>query len=63
MKNKQSSYRYLLSNIGLLSLSSFATKILVFLLVPLYTSILTTNEYGTYDLFNTTVSVLLPINV
>lgn len=61
MKNKQSSYRYLLSNIGLLSLSSFATKILVFLLVPLYTSILSTNEYGTYDLFNTTVSVLLPI--
>jgi O-antigen/teichoic acid export membrane protein len=29
--------------------------------VPLYTSILTTADYGTYDLFNTTVGVLVPI--
>lgn len=58
---EQSGYRYLLKNIGLLSLSSFATKILIFLLVPVYTSVLSTREYGTYDLFNTTVGVLLPI--
>ena len=54
-------YKYLLKNIGLLTLSSFATKLLSFFLVPLYTNILTTSEYGTYDLFNTTVGVLLPI--
>ena len=54
-------YIYLLKNIGLLTLSNFATKLLSFFLVPLYTNILTTAEYGTYDLFNTTVSVLLPI--
>ena len=30
-------------------------------MVPLYTSILTTADYGTYDLFNTTVGVLIPI--
>ncbi|BCP58065.1 hypothetical protein SUT007_15230 [Streptococcus parasuis] len=54
-------YRYLLRNVGLLTLSSFATKILSFFLVPLYTSLLTTSEYGTYDLFNTTIGVLLPI--
>lgn len=30
-------------------------------LVPLYTNVLTTTEYGTYDLFNTTISVLIPI--
>lgn len=54
-------YQYLLKNIGLLTLSSFATKLLSFFLVPLYTNILTTVEYGTYDLFNTTISVLLPI--
>ena len=42
-------------------MSSFATKLISFFLVPLYTNILTTTEYGTYDLFNTTVSVLLPI--
>lgn len=54
-------YKYLLKNIGLLTLSNFATKMLSFFLVPLYTNILTTTEYGTYDLFNTTIGVLLPI--
>lgn len=54
-------YKYLLKNIGLLTLSSFATKLLSFFLVPLYTNILTTTEYGIYDLFTTTIGVLLPI--
>ena len=54
-------YKYLLKNIGLLTLSNFATKLLSFFLVPLYTNVLTTAEYGTYDLFNTTIGVLLPI--
>lgn len=54
-------YRYLFKNMGLLTLSSFATKLLSFFLVPLYTSVLTTGEYGEYDLFNSTVGVLLPI--
>lgn len=55
------SYKYLLKNIGLLTLGSFTTKLLSFFLVPLYTNVLTTTEYGTYDLFNTTISVLIPI--
>lgn len=54
-------YTYLLKNVGLLTLSNFATKLLSFFLVPLYTNILTTTEYGTYDLFNTTIGVLVPI--
>lgn len=54
-------YKYLFKNIGLLTLSQFATKFLSFFLVPLYTSVLTTAEYGTYDLFNTTIGVLLPV--
>lgn len=54
-------YKYLFKNIGLLAISQFATKILVFLLVPLYTSVLSTAEYGTYDLFSTTVNLLIPI--
>lgn len=54
-------YKYLFKNIGLLTLSSFATKLLSFFLVPLYTNILTTTEYGTYDLFSTTVGILVPI--
>jgi O-antigen/teichoic acid export membrane protein len=54
-------YRYLLQNMGLLTLSSFATKLLSFFLMPLYTSILSTADYGTYDLINTTVSLLIPV--
>lgn len=54
-------YGYLVKNVGLLTISSFATKLLSFFLVPLYTSVLTTGEYGTYDLFTTTVGILVPI--
>ena len=42
-------------------MSQFATKFLSFFLVPLYTSLLSTTEYGTFDLINTTIGVLLPI--
>lgn len=31
------------------------------MLVPLYTSVLTTADYGTYDLFYTSIALLLPI--
>lgn len=54
-------YKYLLKNMGLLTLSNFGTKLLSFLLVPLYTSILTTEEYGSFDFVNTTVTLLIPI--
>lgn len=53
--------RYLFKNIALLSISQFSTKLLSFLLVPMYTSILTTEQYGTYGLYTTTVNLLLPI--
>ena len=58
MKNK---FLYLFKNTGLLMLSNFSSKILVFLLVPLYTSVLTAEEYGSYDLLYTTMLMLLPI--
>lgn len=50
----------LLKNIGFLSLSSLGTKIISFLMIPIYTNVLTTEEYGQYDFFNTTVSLLIP---
>lgn len=52
--------KYLLKNIGFLTLSSLGIKVISFFLVPLYTSVLTTTEYGTYDIFNTTISLLIP---
>lgn len=58
---KQLGYKYLFKNIGLLTLSSFATRFLAFFLVPLYTKVITTTEYGIYDLLNTTIGILLPI--
>ena len=54
-------YKYLLKNVGLLALSNFGSKILVFLLVPLYTRMLTTEEYGTFDLYVSTITLLIPI--
>ena len=54
-------YKYLLKNTGLLTISNFASKVLVFLLVPLYTSVLSTEEYGIYDLIVSTVSLLYPL--
>ncbi len=58
MKQK---YQYLVKNIGILTLSNFSSKILVFLLVPLYTSVLSTTEYGIFDLVSSTVQLLMPI--
>ena len=51
----------LLKNIGLFTLGSFGSKILSFLLVPLYTAVLSTAEYGTVDLITSTASLLTPI--
>ena len=54
-------YKYLIKNIGILTISNFATKFLSFFLLPLYTGILSTEEYGTFDLYSTTISLLYPI--
>ena len=54
-------YSYLLKNFGILTLSSFGTRILSILLVPIYTRYLSTGEYGTFDLFTTTITLLVPI--
>lgn len=51
----------LLNNLGILAISNFSSKILVFLMVPLYTSVLTTTEYGIFDLIVSTVTFLVPI--
>ncbi len=54
-------YKYLAKNVGILSISNFASKILVFFMVPIYTSVLSTTDYGIYDLIRTTISILIPI--
>ena len=53
--------RYLIRNTGILTISNFASKLLGFFLVPLYTSVLSTVDVGTYDLVVSTVSLLFPL--
>lgn len=53
-------YKKLFSNTLAMGLGQFSSKLLSFLLVPLYTSVLSTEEYGTYDLIITTVTMLTP---
>lgn len=51
----------LAKNIGFLTVGSLSTKFISFFLVPLYTNILTTEEYGSFDVINTTITILVPI--
>ena len=53
--------RYLAKNIFFLTVGQFGTKFLIFFLVPLYTRVLTSSEYGTFDLYSATVSLLVPV--
>ena len=50
----------LVKNTLLLVLGNFSSKLLVFLMVPLYTSVLSTEEYATSDLLTTTINLLYP---
>lgn len=52
--------KYLSKNIALFTVSNFVSKILVFLLVPFYTNILTTYEYGVADIMQVTMLLLVP---
>ena len=51
----------LFKNTLIITIGKVCTQLVTFLLLPLYTSILSTEEYGTVDLLNTLVSLLLPI--
>ena len=56
-KNKNN-YKKLAKNSVFFFISSFGSKLLVFFLLPLYTTYLSTAEYGIADLINTAVSLL-----
>lgn len=54
-------YKKLLSNSGIFLVANFGSKILSFLLIRFYTAVLTTEEYGTVDVINTTAGLAYPI--
>ena len=51
----------LLSNTLLFSVANLGSKLMVFLMVPLYTAVLSTDEYGIADMVQTTATMLIPI--
>lgn len=51
----------LVKNTGILLVGKISTQFVSFLLLPLYTSKLSTEEYGTLDLYTTVASILIPI--
>lgn len=51
----------LAKNTVILSVGRLGTQIVQFLLLPLYTALLTQEEYGMVDLFNTYITLLLPL--
>ena len=55
------SYKKLVKNMGFLTIGNFASKMLNYLLVPLYTNVLSTEQYGIADLITTTIALLVPL--
>lgn len=53
--------KYLIKNLGILTICNLTSKILIFLLIPLYTAVLSPEELGIYDLLISTVQLLFPL--
>ena len=51
----------LIKNTGVIAVGGMATKVVQFFLLPLYTSVLSTAEYGTVDYINTIALFLVPV--
>ena len=54
-------YQTLAANTALISIGTFTSKLLVFLMVRFYTGCLTPAEYGTADLITQTANLLIPL--
>jgi len=57
----QNKYTTLIKNTLLFGIGTFSSKLLVFFLMPFYTYILSTDQYGTVDLIVQTANLLLPL--
>lgn len=54
-------YKKLLNNTLYFFIGNMGSKLLIFFLVPYYTYVLSTAEYGTADLITTTASLIIPV--
>lgn len=57
----ENKYKRLFKDTGWFAIGGFTSKLLLFLLTPLYTVLLATNEYGVADLLNTTINLVFPV--
>ncbi len=51
----------LVQNTIILTIGKISTQLISFFLLPLYTAVLTTEEYGIVDLLNTCISLIVPV--
>lgn len=58
---KKGRFKNLFGNMALFTIGNFVSKILVMLLVPFYTNVLTTAEYGLADGMQATLLLLVPL--
>lgn len=54
-------YIHLLKNVLVLGIGQFASKVVSYFMLPLYTGVLTDAEYGTADLVTNTANLLIPL--
>lgn len=61
MGSGKAKYHNLAVNIGLFALNAVATKLVTFLLIPLYTCFMSKGEYGVTDMSLTVISLVTPL--
>lgn len=57
----QNRYKKLMNNTIIFAIGTFSSKVLVFLMLPYYTNILSTGEYGTVDALINVGQLMIPI--
>lgn len=59
--SNQKKNKYLIKNTIVFALGNLGSRMISFLLIPLYTSILSTSGYGILDIINVFISIGIPI--
>lgn len=54
-------YKSLFSDTLIFGIGNFMTKLIYFFLMPIYTLVLTTEEFGLADLLNNSLQLVMPV--
>lgn len=58
---RKANNKTLLKNTGIIAIGTISTKMINFLLLPMYTALISTEDYGTIDLLSTYVTLLMAV--